>query len=87
MNGLRSITLFSLLLALIACGKADSGAYLAGDINGDNTVDHADALLAQRFNLELATPTPMQHRRGDINGDGRLDHADRLLIQRKALGL
>ncbi len=65
-----------------------------GDLNGDNKVDGADVLIAERIVLGLITPTPFHLAHGDVaplvNGvpapDGNFTFADLLLIERKALG-
>lgn len=61
-----------------------------GDLNGDGVVDVADVVLAERFALGLAVPTPEQLYRGDVSpaaGDSVIDAADVARIRRKALGL
>ena len=58
-----------------------------GDLNGDGTVEVADAVVALQFAVGIGTPTPAQVQAGDLNGDGSIDVADVLLILRLALGL
>jgi YVTN family beta-propeller protein len=66
-----------------------------GDINGDDSVDIIDMLLATQIVLGLKTPTADELLRGDVapltNGvpdpNDQFDVGDLLLIQRKVLGL
>jgi len=58
-----------------------------GDLNGDGTVEVADAVVALQFAVGIGTPTPAQVQAGDLNGDGSIDVADVLLILWLALGL
>ncbi|HIB83492.1 MAG TPA: hypothetical protein EYO59_02520, partial [Chromatiaceae bacterium] len=68
---------------------------IAGDINGDSTVDAADVLLATRAVLGLYILTPDQMQRADVaplvagvpSPDGLFNVSDLLLIQLKALGI
>ena len=66
-----------------------------GDINGDDNVDIADALLTLQMAVGLTTPTLAQLVAGDVapmvDGkpapDGVIDIADAMLILRKAVGI
>jgi uncharacterized protein YfaP (DUF2135 family) len=67
-----------------------------GDINGDGTVDIADALLAMRMSLgTAASPTFEQLLRGDVGPlvnhmpvpDGKIRLEDAILILKKAVGI
>jgi hypothetical protein len=48
-------------------------AYILGDLNGDGTVNTADAVLALQIAVGNILPTPEQMAAGDVNGD--VDHA------------
>ena len=60
-----------------------------GDVNGDGKVDLADVVMARRFTLGLAVPSPAQKAAADVapvgEADGVIDAADLLRILRKAL--
>jgi hypothetical protein len=66
-----------------------------GDINGDGTVDIADALLAARISLGELTATFEQLLRGDVGPlvnhtptpDGRIQPDDVILILKKSVGI
>jgi len=67
----------------------------SGDINGDGTVDIADALLVLQMAVGIVTPTTTQLSAGDVaplvNGkplpDGTIDIVDAMLILEKAVGM
>jgi hypothetical protein len=59
---------------------------MAGDINGDLTVDHADQvasayLAAGALNTYSASARPYVKAAGDVNGDGQLNAADHSILQ------
>lgn len=56
-----------------------------GDANGDGVTDVRDVIIAIRFVIRLATPTPTQMEAVDQNKDGRLDIGDVLVIIRLLL--
>jgi hypothetical protein len=58
-----------------------------GDVNNDQAVTVADATLALRAAVGLATLNSQQQAAVDINGDGSVDVRDATLILRKAVGL
>jgi hypothetical protein len=66
-----------------------------GDLNGDNKVDIADALLAMQFAIGLKTPTAADIASGDVapfvNGksvpDGKIDIADAVALLQKSVGM
>ena len=58
-----------------------------GDINGDGSVDSADALLMMRFVLDLVPEESIFAGVANVNGDETYDMADALLILRKAMGV
>lgn len=67
----------------------------SGDVNGDGTVNVADALQALRFTAKLVSPTSAEIARGDVaplidgkpQPDGKIDIRDVVVILRKAVGL
>jgi len=64
-----------------------SGATLIGDLNADNVVNLADAvLLLQLLNGVDMTGTTLRLR-ADLNGDGRIGPAEAIYILQKAAGL
>ena len=58
-----------------------------GDLNGDGTINVADAQLALEIVVRNMMPTSEQLFRGDLNGDRRIDAADAVLILRLGGGL
>lgn len=67
-----------------------------GDLDGDGTINIADALQALRFTVGLGTPTTAQRTRGDVaplGSDGKplggngIDLSDALMILKKCVGL
>ena len=66
-----------------AAGKAAQVVGILGDVNNDNQVDIADALLVLLYTLErfsFAAPNQGNIALGDVNADGQIDIADVLLI-------
>ncbi len=63
------------------------GGATRGDLNLDRRVTVADAVLALRFLLGLASPTSEQMKHADLNNDGRLQITDVVLLLRLAVGL
>jgi hypothetical protein len=69
-------------------------ATVNGDVNGDGTVDVADAILALKIAVGLMTPTSEQTARADVAPlvggkpapNGTVDISDVLLILQKAVG-
>ena len=61
--------------------------YKRGDLNGDGTVDSADALIAMKIATGEIEPSKEQQEAGDINGNGKINTADAILILRMAVGL
>ena len=58
-----------------------------GDVNGDGTIDAADAVMIQRYDSGLTTLTDEQLAAADVNADGLVDAADAVKIQRYDAGL
>ena len=66
-----------------AAGKAAQVVGILGDVNNDNQVDIADALLVLLYTLErfsFVAPNQGNIALGDVNADGQIDIADVLLI-------
>ena len=66
-----------------AAGKAAQVVGILGDVNNDNQVDIADALLVLLYTLErfsFVAPNQGNIALGDVNEDGQIDLADVLLI-------
>ena len=66
-----------------AAGKAAQVVGILGDVNNDNQVDIADALLVLLYTLErisFVAPNQGNIALGDVNEDGLIDIADVLLI-------
>jgi len=58
---------------------------VAGNINGDGTVDLADAILALQFLARMQQS--YVHRNADVNGDGKIGSAEASYVLQKAVGL
>lgn len=58
-----------------------------GDVNGDKTVDSADALIVMRYSMGIGEIYEPNMPYADVNGDGVVDLADALLIIRYSMGL
>ena len=73
----------------VECGTVHVNAKdtLLGDVNGDGTIDAADAVMIQRYDSGLTTLTDEQLAAADINADGLVDAADAVKIQRYDAGL
>ncbi|MBR3272095.1 MAG: dockerin type I repeat-containing protein [Clostridia bacterium] len=53
-----------------------------GDVDGENGVTKADALLVVRYVVGLETLTDEQKTRADVNGDGKVNALDAAAILR-----
>ena len=60
---------------------------LMGDVNGDGSVDVADALLTLRYSMELIGETALELNAADMDGNGMVTVSDALTILRIAMGL
>ena len=60
---------------------------LPGDVNRDDSVTSADAILVLRSAVDLITLDAIQRILADVNEDGRIGAGDAVLILRKAAGL
>ena len=65
----------------------ESVSVLKGDVNGDGTVDAADAVLVQRYDAGMINLSKTQLKAADVNSDGTVDAADAVLIMRFDAGL
>ena len=65
----------------------ESTSVSLGDVNGDGTIDAADAVMIQRYDSGLTTLTDEQLAAADVNADGLVDAADAVRIQRYDAGL
>ena len=57
-----------------------------GDLDGNGTVNSADALMLLRYSMGTISLTPQQLQAADYNGDGEINSADALAILRAAMG-
>ena len=62
-------------------------AEILGDVDGDGSVTSTDAVLIQRADAGITTPTADMIRRGDVDGDGQLTIFDATFIQRYLIGI
>ena len=60
---------------------------ITGDINGDQIVNSADAILCLRFAALIQAPTEQERKAADFNKDGQINSADAILILQIAAGL
>ena len=81
----KSVKILSTLLALtFAFGYTISAAdVLPGDLNGDATVNSADAIYLLRHSI-MAENYPI-HQSGDMNGDGNINSADAIYLLRHTI--
>ena len=56
---------------------------LPGDLNADNTLTAADAVLLQNYLLNAATLTADQQQTADLNADGVVNALDLALLRQK----
>ena len=57
------------------------------DVDGNGSVESADALLTFRYVMGLADAASIDLDAADVEGDGTLTSADALLIMRRVMGL
>lgn len=74
-------------VVLYAVWVANDVDGILGDVNGDNYVDSADAVLVLQYDAGLISFSDSQVLLGNVDGDGRTDSADASLILRYDLGL
>ena len=58
-----------------------------GDLNGDNKVNTADAVVVLKASAGMITLDEQQTKSGDCNGDGMVNTADAVLILKYAAGM
>lgn len=63
--------------------KLDYTPILPGDLNADNTLTAADAVLLQNYLLNAATLTANQQQAADLNADGVVNALDLALLRQK----
>ena len=61
--------------------------YTYGDVNNDESIDIADALMIARYDAGMIGLDETQVAAGDVNGDDQTDIADALMIARYDAGL
>lgn len=62
--------------------KTNDGVFI-GDLNADNTLTAADAVLLQNYLLNAATLTADQQQAADLNADGVVNALDLALLRQK----
>jgi hypothetical protein len=63
-----------------------TGAFIRGDVDGNQAVDHDDCKVLQQIVVSKLTPTGDQLKAGDMDGNGYLDHNDFKLLHDYHLG-
>ncbi|MBD5160180.1 MAG: leucine-rich repeat protein [Ruminococcus sp.] len=66
----------------VSLGEAPEKDTITGDINGDNKVSIADAVLLQSYILGGQELTEEKFKRADLTGDGFVDSFDMVLLRR-----
>lgn len=90
---IRKLTaVFTAMVMLIAAipasaASASADSLVFGDVDGNNAIDSADALLVMRLSIGLADLTNEIALRADINGDKSVDSLDALLLLQAAIGI
>ncbi len=80
-NGLIAAENYSLVFddaSKLSYVQIEESAALAGDVNGDNTVNTLDSFMLRRLLAGLGSPTSI----ADINGDGHLSARDSLMLRK-----
>ena len=79
----------TMLPATVGAGDADYTALwrMLGDLNGNDSVTSADALMALQASAELISPTEIQVSAADVNQSGTVTSADALKILQYSAGL
>ena len=60
--------------------------YMNYDVNADEKIDVADAVLLQRYLLQERTLTQTQWQTADLNADGTVNGFDLALLRQKLVG-
>ncbi|MDE6666084.1 MAG: leucine-rich repeat protein [Ruminococcus sp.] len=71
--------------SFVSLGEAPEKETATGDINGDNSVSIADAVLLQKCILGSETLTEEQFKSADMNSDGFVDSFDMVLLRCKVV--
>ncbi|MDE5771761.1 MAG: leucine-rich repeat protein [Ruminococcus sp.] len=71
--------------SFVSLGTAPEKETSTGDMNGDNSVNIADAVLLQKCILGSETLTEEQFKSADMNSDGFVDSFDLVLLRRKVI--
>ncbi len=69
------------------CGEADPDAILVGDANGDDAINHLDAMLIARYYVGLIGDDDLNLTAADVNGDGRVDYLDAMMVAQFYVGM
>ena len=69
----------------VSLGKAPQKETATGDMNGDNSVSVADAVLLQSYILGRQELTEEQYKNADLTGDGFVDSFDMVLLRKKII--
>ena len=79
---------FSLVISGVSLSfaeeNAETAALVYGDVNSDESINAADALLVLKSAAKMEVLTDAQNNAADVNGDGNIDAKDALLILQKA---
>ena len=76
-----------IVLQTVAVAPVDPSAVTPGDVDGNGTIDMADALLTLRCAMGLVELSGDQLAAADVNADGAVGMDDALMILRAAMGL
>lgn len=71
----------------VELGVVARSAVLAGDVNGDGTVDICDVVLCNRIYVGVENATAEQIQAGDVDGSGKIELSDSMTLLRKLVGL
>lgn len=64
---------------------SDPTVYKSGDVSLDGETTLKDAILVQKYCLELTSFTATQKSLADLNGDSKVNLSDAILLQKKVL--
>ncbi len=73
------------LITTSGCFVNASAEQLSGDVNGDGSVDTADALIVLRASLGIDKLTADIIKKSDMNNDGQIDSSDALEVLKIAI--
>ncbi|MDE6538560.1 MAG: leucine-rich repeat protein [Ruminococcus sp.] len=69
----------------VSLGKAPEKDTATGDMNGDNSVNVADAVFLQNYILGGQELSEEQYKNADLTGDGYVDSFDMVLLRKKII--